>query len=75
MSDFFLDNNKVLFFREHEDPVLRVINEDSHTYSSRLEGNHLLLRKKCPNTEFFWSAFSRIQTKYGYLLRVFPYLD
>ena len=23
------------------------------------------LRKKCPYLEFFWSAFSRIQTKYG----------
>ena len=23
------------------------------------------LREKCPNSEFFWSVFSRIRTKYG----------
>ena len=23
------------------------------------------LREKCPNTEFFWSVFSRIRTEYG----------
>ena len=23
------------------------------------------LREKCPNAEFFWSVFSRIQSKYG----------
>ena len=27
------------------------------------------LRKKCPNTEFFWSTFSRTGAKYGDLLR------
>ena len=25
------------------------------------------LRENCPNTEFFWSAFSRIWTEYEYL--------
>ena len=25
----------------------------------------LSLREKCPNTEFFWSVFSRIRTEYG----------
>ena len=52
---------------------MRVINEDSHTYSSGLEGNHLSLRKKCPNTEFFWSAFSRIETEYGNLRNMGKY--
>ena len=27
----------------------------------------------CPNTEFFWSVFSRIWTEYGDLLRKSPY--
>ena len=27
------------------------------------------LREKCPNAEFFWSAFSRVWTEYGNLLR------
>ena len=31
------------------------------------------LREMCPNTEFFWSVFSRIWTKCGNLLRVSPY--
>ena len=33
----------------------------------------LILREKCPNTKFFWPVFSCIQTKYGDLLRKFPY--
>ena len=28
----------------------------------------LKLHEKCPNTEFFWSVFSRIWTEYGHLL-------
>ena len=31
------------------------------------------LRKKCPYSEFFWSAFSRIRTEYGDLLHKSPY--
>ena len=31
------------------------------------------LRKKCPYSEFFWSAFSRIWTEYGEILRISPY--
>ena len=31
------------------------------------------LRKKCPSSELFWSAFSRIRTKYGEILRISPY--
>ena len=29
--------------------------------------------EKCPNTEFFWSVFSRIWTEYGDLLYISPY--
>ena len=31
------------------------------------------LREKCPNTEFFWSVFSRIRIEYADLLHKFPY--
>ena len=31
------------------------------------------LREKCPYSELFWSAFSRIRTEYGEILRIFPY--
>ena len=31
------------------------------------------LRKKCPYSELFWSAFSRIRTEYGEILRISPY--
>ena len=31
------------------------------------------LRKKCSYSELFWSAFFRIRTKYGEILRVSPY--
>ena len=31
------------------------------------------MREKCPNTEFFWSVFSRIWTEYGDLLLKSPY--
>ena len=31
------------------------------------------LRKKCSNSELFWSVFSHIQTEYGEILRIFPY--
>ena len=27
----------------------------------------------CPNTEFFWSVFSRIRTEYREILRISPY--
>ena len=33
----------------------------------------MLLRKNCPYSETFWSAFSRIQTEYGETLRISPY--
>ena len=31
------------------------------------------LREKCPDTEFFWSVFSRIRTEHGDLHRKSPY--
>ena len=31
------------------------------------------LRKKCRYSELFWSAFSRIRTEYGEILRISPY--
>ena len=33
---------------------------------------HLKL-KKCPDSKLFWSAFSRIWTEYGKILRISPY--
>ena len=33
----------------------------------------MLLRKNCPYSETFWSAFSRIQTEYGETLRISSY--
>ena len=31
------------------------------------------LIEKCPYSELFWSAFSRIWTEYGEILRISPY--
>ena len=31
------------------------------------------LRKKCPYSELFWSAFSRIRTAYGEIFCISPY--
>ena len=31
------------------------------------------LREKCPSSGLFWSAFSRISTEYGEILRIPPY--
>ena len=31
---------------------------------------YITLRKKCPYSELFWSAFSRIRTEYGVSLRI-----
>ena len=32
------------------------------------------MRKKSPYSELLWSAFSRIRTEYGEILRISPYL-
>ena len=34
---------------------------------------HHTLRKKCPYSELFWSAFSRIRTEYGEMRSISPY--
>ena len=34
----------------------------------------ITLREKCPCSELFWSAFSRIWTEYREILRISPYL-
>ena len=31
------------------------------------------LREKCPYSELFWSAFSRIRNEYGEIFRISPY--
>ena len=31
------------------------------------------LREKCPYSDFYWPAFSRIWTEYGVILHIFPY--
>ena len=33
----------------------------------------LLLREKCPYSEFFWSLFSRIRTEFGEIWSIYPY--
>ena len=33
----------------------------------------LSLRKKCPNSELFWSVFSRIRSEYGEVPHISPY--
>ena len=33
----------------------------------------LLLREKCPYSEFFWSVFSHIRSEYGEILRISSY--
>ena len=34
---------------------------------------NITLREKCPYSELFWSAFSRIRTEYGKILRMSRY--
>ena len=35
--------------------------------------SQLVLHEKCPYSELLWSAFSRIWTEYGEILRISPY--
>ena len=39
----------------------------------KLWNMRLSLRKKCPYTEIFWSAFSHIRTKHGEIRSISPY--
>ena len=34
---------------------------------------NILLREKCPYSEFSWFSISHIQTEYGEILRICPY--
>ena len=51
---------------EHESLLLK------HTKQSKIET--LTLPEKSPYSEFFWSVFFRIRTKYGGIRRISPYL-
>ena len=51
---------------EHESLLLK------HTKQNKIET--LTLREKSPYSEFFWSVFFRIRTKYGGIRRISPYL-
>ena len=44
----------------------------SHSFTYLFESHHSV-RKKCLYSELFWSAFSRIRTEYGEILRISPY--
>ena len=44
----------------------------AHEPSDEVLSDNLSLREKCPYSELFWSAFSRIWTKYGDILRISP---
>ena len=39
----------------------------------RLDTQSISLREKCPYSELFWSAFSRILTEYGEIRSICPY--
>ena len=52
------------------------INLYENSEISKLIGNSIIqpaLRKKCPYSELFWSAFSRILTEYEEIFRISPY--
>ena len=58
--------------------VNRPICFDQSSFSIRLKDflrkiQKELLRKKCPYSELFWSAFSSICAEYGEILRISPY--
>ena len=49
-------------------PTLRVTLSDFYRWDHECS-----LRKKCPYSELFWSAFSIIRTEYGEILCISPY--
>ena len=52
----------------------RLKNKIHNTFKRALSDICLIrLRKKCPYSELFWSAFSHIRTEYGEILRISPY--
>ena len=49
----------------------RLKNKIHNTFKRALSDICLIrLRKKCPYSELFWSAFSRLRTEYGVSLRI-----
>ena len=55
--------------------IFAALNMNEQTINM-VKGKHivyLVLREKCPYLELFWSAFSRIRTEYGEILRISPY--
>ena len=62
----FLLNFKNTLFTEHLWTSASVfINICSNIYPITCKYDIFLLREKCPYSEFCWSVFSRIRTKYG----------
>ena len=62
--------------RKYYDILLRIPSEKITAYHSKAKSYKLrkpqlnTLRKKCPYSELFWSAFSRIRIKYGEILHL-----
>ena len=42
-------------------------------HGSHAKGLDVMLRKKCPYSEFFWPIFSFFRTEYGDILNISPY--
>ena len=59
---FLLWDYQLVFF--YESTLYYVRTTTVHLY--------LTLRKKCPYSELFWSAFSCIQTEYGVIRSISP---
>ena len=64
----------IMFYRNHE---VRKAKIRGHVYEEKEKYCKLILddalRKKCPYSELFWSAFSGIRTEYGEILSISPY--
>ena len=83
--DFEIQNikNTVIFprFITNRDSHWRcAVREGVFRNFAKFTGKHLCkilffnsLREKCPYSELFWSAFSRIRTEYGEIRSIFPY--
>ena len=56
------------FYNEKKtNKVCSLLNTSSHFYSKTS------VHEKCPYLELFWTAFLRISTKYGEIVRISPY--
>ena len=75
-------NDLVLFLNEMDvcnivdNTTLFVCHKNLAKLLEKLKRNpeQATLRKKCPYSKLFCSAFSRIRTEYGEIVRIFPYL-